>query len=90
MPKSGNSFGKCGLKEVRELIRIRNRISHQTGEFVPAFKSDSDGAMMTNRLLTGDEMLHMLKYYEIAYDSLSRFWLPGSRELAHRRPSPPD
>ena len=78
------------VKDVKELIRIRNLIAHQTGEFVPAFKSDTGDAMMTNRPLTGDEMLHMLKHYDIAYDFLSRFWLPGSREIDHRRPYTPD
>ncbi|HUT88548.1 MAG TPA: hypothetical protein VMY37_03575 [Thermoguttaceae bacterium] len=73
------------IKEVKELIRIRNRIAHQTGEFVRSFKSDTGDAVMTNRPLTGDEMLHMLRHYDIAYDFLSRFWLPGSRELASRR-----
>ena len=77
------------IKEVKELIRIRNRIAHQSGQFIPSFKSDTGGAMMTNRPLAGDDMLHMLRHHDIAYDFLGRFWLPGNRELASRRPTQP-
>ena len=72
------------IKDVKELIRIRNRIAHQSGQFIPSFKSESGGAMMTNRPLTGDDMLHMLRHHDIAHDFLSRFWLPGNRELSSR------
>jgi hypothetical protein len=73
------------LKDVRELFRIRNRIAHQSGKFVPAFESDSGNAMMTNRPITSSEMQHMLRHYDIAKDFLSRFWLPSTRELLYRR-----
>lgn len=73
------------LNDVRELFRIRNRIAHQSGEFVPAFESDSGNAMMTNRPITSSEMQHTLRHYDIAKDFLSRFWLPGTRELLYRR-----
>lgn len=73
------------IKDVKELIRIRNRIAHQSGQFIPSFKSETGDAMMTNRPLTGNEMLHMVKHHDIAHDFLSRFWLPGSRELTSRR-----
>jgi hypothetical protein len=69
------------LKDVRELIRIRNRITHQTGEFRAASESDDGRSRMTNRTLTAGEMWHMLRHHEIARDFLSRFWLPGNREL---------
>lgn len=69
------------LKEVRELIRIRNRITHQTGEFRTANKTVGGRSEMKNPALTRDEMSHMLLHYEIAREFLSRFWLPGNREL---------
>ena len=36
---------------------------------------------MKNSPLSNDDMQHMLRHHEIASDFLSRFWLPGSREL---------
>ncbi len=63
------------------MIRIRNRIAHQTGEFHTANETTDGGSRMKNRPLTADEMRHMLRHYEIARDFLSRFWLPGNREL---------
>ncbi len=74
------------LKDVRELFRIRNRIAHQSGTFVPSFESDDGNAMVRNRPLTSEEMQHMLRHYDIAHDFLGRFWLPGTRELMHRDP----
>jgi hypothetical protein len=69
------------LKDVRELIRVRNRIAHQTGEFRTANETADRQSAMTNRGLTADEMWHMLRHYEIARDFLARFWLPGNREM---------
>lgn len=69
------------LKDVRELIRIRNRIAHQTGEFRTANESADRRGKMTNRALTADEIWHTLRHHEIARDFLERFWLPGTREL---------
>ncbi len=75
------------LKEVRELIRIRNRIAHQTGEFRTANETAGSGSEMTNRPLTGEDMSHMLRHYQIARDFLDRFCLPGTRELQQCRVS---
>lgn len=69
------------LRDVRELIRIRNRITHQTGEFRSASNTSDSRSVMAYRPLTADEMLHMLRHHEIARDFLSQFWLPGNRAL---------
>jgi len=73
------------IKDVRTMFEIRNRIAHQSSEFIPSFNSDSGSAMMTNRPLSGEQLLHMLRHHEIALDFLRRFWPPGDRELASRR-----
>lgn len=75
------------IKDVRKMFEIRNRIAHQSSEFIPSFNSDSGGAMMTNRPLTGEQMLHMLRHHDIALEFLGRFWLHGNRELTSRRRS---
>lgn len=69
------------LQDVRELIRIRNRIAHQAGEFRTANETAARRSEMANRPLTADEVWHMLRHYEVARDFLSRFGLPGNREL---------
>lgn len=69
------------IKDVRELIRIRNRITHQTGVFRTTNETGTDRSEMTNNPLTAEDMCHMLRHYEIARDLLSRFWLPGNREV---------
>ncbi len=71
------------LKDVQEIIRIRNRIAHQTGEFRTANETVDRRSEMTNRALTADDMWHMLRHHEIARDFLGRFWLPGDRELQY-------
>jgi hypothetical protein len=70
------------LKDVRELFRIRNRITHQTHEFQTGNYATNGQAVMKNCPLTNDEMQHMLRHYDIARDFLSRFWLPGNREFS--------
>ncbi len=66
------------LLDVRKLFAIRNRIAHQSSKFLPLRKGK---AVMKNRPLTNEEMRHMLRHYDLAHDFLSRFWLPGDREL---------
>jgi hypothetical protein len=81
-----DEFPATLLQDVRELFRLRNWITHQTNEFLSANKTDDGKAVMQSRQLTNDEMQHMLRHYDIAYDFMSRFWLPGSRELNQRQP----
>jgi hypothetical protein len=69
------------LKEVHELVRIRNRIAHQAGEFRTANETGSRKSEMSTRGLSAEETWHMLRHYEIARDFLGRFWFPGTREL---------
>ncbi len=69
------------LKDVNELFRIRNLITHQTGMFQAASNTNEGYAVMHDQALTNADMQHALRHYEIARDLLSRFWLPGSREL---------
>lgn len=71
------------IKDVKELFRIRNRVTHESDEFISAARSDDGKAMIQNRPLTNDEMQHMRRHHDIAYDLLSRFWFPGNRELNH-------
>ena len=75
------------LQDVREMFRIRNHITHQSGELLTANDADDGNAKMRNRPLTDDDMRHMLRHHDIAYDFLSCFWLPGTRELEHVRDS---
>jgi len=81
-------FPKELLKDVQELIRIRNRITHQTGEFRTANETADRRGQMTNRALTAEDMSHMLRHHEIACDFLGRFWFPGNRELQQSSGSP--
>ncbi|WP_020475796.1 hypothetical protein [Zavarzinella formosa] len=76
------------LKEVRELIRIRNRIAHQSSEFRTANETTARRGQMSNRSLSADEICHMLRHHEIARDFLGRFWLPGNREFQQGLVSP--
>ena len=71
------------LKDIQELIRIRNSIAHQTGEFRAEHQAADQCGQMTNCSMPAKDRLHMLRHYEIALDFLSRFWLPGNRELQH-------
>ncbi|HUT09343.1 MAG TPA: hypothetical protein VMY42_02510 [Thermoguttaceae bacterium] len=82
-----DGFSADILQDVRELFRIRNRITHQSGDLLTANDAQDGNAKMRNRPLTRNDMQHMLRHYDIAYDFLSRFWLPGSRELEYVRDS---
>jgi hypothetical protein len=76
-----DEFPTTLLQDVRELFRLRNWITHQTSVFLSVNETDDAKAVVQNRGLTNDEMQHMLRHYDIAYDFMSRFWLPGDREL---------
>ena len=79
------AFPESLLKYVRRLFEIRNWVTHQTGRFRSANETDDGRSVLENHRLTNDEMQHMLRHHEIAHDFLSRFWLPGSRELEQRK-----
>jgi len=68
------------ISDVKNLFRIRNKVTHQTGEYLSA-DSNSGKPVLRNVVLTLDEMQHMRRHHAIATDFLSRFWLPGSREV---------
>ena len=74
------------IEDVKELFRIRNRVTHESGEFITANRSEDGSAVVKNRPLTNKEMQHMRRHHDIAHDFLSRFWFPGNRELNHRPP----
>lgn len=76
-----NKFPQALLQDIEELFRIRNLVTHRTHEFFPATHSTGGGSVMRNRPMTVEESHHMLRHHDIAYDFLSRFWLPGNREL---------
>jgi hypothetical protein len=76
-----DKFPDMLLQDVHKLFKIRNRIVHQTKEYLTANDTTNEKAVVRNRPLTNDDMQHMLRHYDIACDFLSRFWLPGSREL---------
>jgi len=69
------------IRDVKQLFNIRNRVTHESDEFITANRADDGRAEIRNRPLTDEEMQHMLRHYDIAYDFLSRFWFPGNREL---------
>jgi hypothetical protein len=69
------------VADVRRLFEIRNKVIHQSGEFSPRGDATGDRAVLTNRPLTNAELEHMRRHHDIALDFLSRFWLPGAREL---------
>lgn len=69
------------LTDVRRLIDIRNRITHQKPEFRPAETVVSRSLMTGLPGVPNTDLLHMLQHYEIAHDLLSRFWTPGAREM---------
>lgn len=70
------------IKEVRELFRIRNRVTHQTGRLKPVEDRSHGIESLTNKPLDANAMRHMLRHYEIAHDFLSHFGLPGNAELS--------
>jgi len=74
-------FPKELVSSVKELFQIRNRITHQTGKFQTSNETEIRRGQMTNMQLTSTEMTHMLRHSDIAFDFLSRFWLPGNREV---------
>lgn len=76
-----DEFPKELLEDVRKLFRIRNRITHQTSNLLTANDVDDGNAAMQKLKLTNDDMQHMLRHHEIASNFLSRFWLPGERQL---------
>ena len=72
------------IRDVNELFRIRNRVTHQSGEFDTANETGSN-SQVRNNPLTAADMQHMRRHHEIAMDFLGRFWLPGDRELNSNR-----
>jgi hypothetical protein len=76
------------VNNVRDLIRIRNRVAHQTGELRTANECNGGRPQMSNRLLTQAETWQMLGHYEVAQNFLNRFWLPGNREFEHPEVEP--
>lgn len=69
------------IREVRELFRVRNRVTHQTGRLMPVEDRSHGIESLTNKPLDADEMRHMLQHYEIALVFLSHFGLPGNAAL---------
>lgn len=68
------------VKEAKKLFTIRNRIVHQSGEFI---HHDAEFGLkgLSGAGLTGDELRHMLDHHEIAKDFLDSFWMPGAKQL---------
>ena len=78
------------LRDVRKLFEIRNRVTHQKGRFQSGDETADNRSVLRNDPLSNDEMQHMLRHHEIAHDFLSRFWLPGTRELEQGTTLNPD
>lgn len=72
------------VADVKEMFRIRNRVTHESDEIVANADSKGGGPVVKNRPLTNDQMQHMRRHYDISRDFLSRFWFPGDRELNQR------
>ena len=77
------------IRDVKELFRIRNRVTHESDEFLSATRSAEGAPVVQNRPLTNDGMQHMRRHHDIAYDFLSSFWFPGDRELNSVPPRAP-
>jgi hypothetical protein len=69
------------IGDVRKLIEIRNRITHQSGRFTPSKDSEDGRSTIRNKPLSATDMQHMLRHSQIAREFLEQFWLPGTREL---------
>jgi hypothetical protein len=76
-----DGFPKELIKDVRHLIKIRNDITHQTGEFMTLSDTAERRSSMTNFRLDRADLSHMLEHHKIAYDFLSLFWLPGNGQI---------
>jgi hypothetical protein len=76
------------IADVRNLFRIRNRVTHESGTYVTANFSYEGGAFVRNNPLSKEDNAHMLRHHEIAFSFLEHFWLPGNRELESVRTVP--
>ncbi len=86
-----DKFPSALLTDIRRLFEIRNAVTHQTGRFTPARSSPDSTSRINNNPPTNDDMQHMLRHHEIAHDFLSRFWVPGTREVGQpAKPPRPD
>jgi hypothetical protein len=70
------------VKDVRRLIDIRNKITHQAGSIKTESETSDRRGTMGNFQLDAADGAHMLRHHDIAQDFLSRFWYPGNDEIA--------
>jgi len=77
-------FPDALISDARRLFQIRNRVVHQSGEFIDRDKENGLKSL-TNRPLDADSLRHMLRHHEIADEFLGSFWLPGTRELESKQ-----
>ena len=76
-----DTFPAALISDVKELFRIRNRVTHESDEFVLGNQAESRNSLVTNRPFTNPEMQHMRRHHAIAEAFLGNFWYPGDREL---------
>ncbi len=77
---------KALVGEIKRLIKIRNKITHQKGEFTPAHQNDSnEDSLSVGSPLDGDDIRHMLLHVDLARRFLQSFGPPGSAELEQWR-----